>query len=192
MSDPAGAVVSSAPLVLANTGTGAQYQAATSETGNYTFGQLPIGNYTLTVTVPGFKTYIRSNLNVQAASTIREDIILRCRYGCRIGDHHRGSVYATDGNSRSCDQRHQRSSELPADPRRGRPDGQFTRRAQSAGRCSVPDRRAVRGEFHRARKWRSEQHHGGQAWTDQDITNNTAGAAFQAQSTAFRRMPSRK
>ena len=76
VSDPAGAVVSSAPLVLANTGTGAQYQAATSETGNYTFGQLPIGNYTLTVTVPGFKTFIRQNLNVQAASTIREDIIL--------------------------------------------------------------------------------------------------------------------
>ena len=76
VSDPAGAVVSSAPLALANTGTGAQYQAATTETGNYTFGQLPIGNYTLTVTVPGFKTFVRSNLNVQAASTIREDIVL--------------------------------------------------------------------------------------------------------------------
>ena len=76
VSDPAGAVVSSAPLALANTGTGAQYQAATTETGNYTFGQLPIGNYTLTVMVPGFKTFVRSNLNVQAASTIREDIIL--------------------------------------------------------------------------------------------------------------------
>ncbi|HSP66730.1 MAG TPA: TonB-dependent receptor [Bryobacteraceae bacterium] len=76
VSDPAGAVVSSAPLVLANTGTGAQYQAATSGTGNYTFGQLPIGNYTLTVAVPGFKSFIRRNLNVQAASTIREDIIL--------------------------------------------------------------------------------------------------------------------
>jgi hypothetical protein len=76
VSDPAGAVVSSAPLVLANTRTGAQYQAATTGTGNYTFGQLPIGNYTLNVTVPGFKTFIRSNLNVQAASTIREDIVL--------------------------------------------------------------------------------------------------------------------
>ena len=76
VSDPAGAVISSAPLVLANTGTGAQYQAATSETGNYSFGQLPIGTYTLTVTVPGFKTFIRSNLGVQAASTIREDIVL--------------------------------------------------------------------------------------------------------------------
>ncbi len=77
VSDPAGAVVSSAPLVLANTGTGAQYQAATTETGNYSFSQLPIGTYTLTVTVPGFKTFIRSNLGVQAASTIREDIVLQ-------------------------------------------------------------------------------------------------------------------
>ena len=48
VTDPAGAVVANAPLVLLNTNTGNQYQAATSETGNYTFGQLPIGNYTLT------------------------------------------------------------------------------------------------------------------------------------------------
>jgi len=76
VTDPAGAVVASAPLVLLNTNTGNQYQAATSETGNYTFSQLPIGNYTLTVTVAGFKTYVHQNLNVQAASTIREDVAL--------------------------------------------------------------------------------------------------------------------
>ena len=76
VTDPAGAVVANAPLVLLNTNTGNQYQAATSETGNYTFGQLPIGNYTLTVTVAGFKNYVHQNLNVQAASTIREDVSL--------------------------------------------------------------------------------------------------------------------
>jgi len=76
VTDPAGAVISNAPLQLVNTGTGNTYQAATSETGNYTFSQLPIGNYTLTVTVAGFKTYVHQNLNVQAASTIREDVAL--------------------------------------------------------------------------------------------------------------------
>ena len=34
------------------------------------------GNYTLTVTVAGFKNYVHQNLNVQAASTIREDVAL--------------------------------------------------------------------------------------------------------------------
>jgi hypothetical protein len=76
VSDPAGAVVSNAPLELINSGTGALYQAATSTTGNYTFGQLPVGTYQLTITVPGFKTYIRRNLGVQVAQTIRQDVAL--------------------------------------------------------------------------------------------------------------------
>jgi hypothetical protein len=34
-------------------------------------GQLPVGTYPLTVTVPGSKTYIRQNPGVQPAQTIR-------------------------------------------------------------------------------------------------------------------------
>ena len=34
VADPAGAVIANAPLVLLNTNTGNQYQAASSETGN--------------------------------------------------------------------------------------------------------------------------------------------------------------
>jgi hypothetical protein len=33
------------------------YGAASSDAGNYTVPQLPIGDYNLTVAVPGFKTY---------------------------------------------------------------------------------------------------------------------------------------
>lgn len=76
VTDAAGAVVASAPLQLLNTLTGAAYEAGTSATGNYSFVQLPIGNYTLTVTVPGFKTFVHTNLSVQVAQTVREDIVL--------------------------------------------------------------------------------------------------------------------
>src|ERR1700686_2497438 len=71
ISDPAGAVVASAPLELKNSETGTVYQTASSSTGNYTFSQLPAATYTLTVNVPGFKTHVRQNLGVQAAQTIR-------------------------------------------------------------------------------------------------------------------------
>ncbi|MEO5924262.1 MAG: TonB-dependent receptor [Bryobacteraceae bacterium] len=74
--DPAGAVVPNAPMDLINTQTGANYTAQSSATGNYTFAQLPVGRYQMTIAVPGFKTVVRENLGVQVAQTIRVDIIL--------------------------------------------------------------------------------------------------------------------
>ena len=74
--DPAGAAVAGAAVDARNTGTGGQYRVAASATGNYTIPQLPSGSYTLTVSVAGFKNYIREGLMVQAAQTIRIDPIL--------------------------------------------------------------------------------------------------------------------
>jgi len=76
ISDPAGAVVASAVIEARNTETGATYPVASSTTGNYTINQLPAGTYELTVTVAGFKKYIRPGLIVQAAQTIRVDATL--------------------------------------------------------------------------------------------------------------------
>ena len=76
ISDPAGAVVANVPLELKNSETGTPYQASTSSTGNYTFAQLPVGTYQLTVKVAGFKTHVRGDLGVQAAQTIRVDVAL--------------------------------------------------------------------------------------------------------------------
>jgi len=76
ISDPAGAVVANAAVEARNTETGAVYPVAASDTGNYTIVQLPSGNYELSVTVPGFKKYVRSGLVVQAAQTIRVDATL--------------------------------------------------------------------------------------------------------------------
>ncbi|MBV8844319.1 MAG: carboxypeptidase regulatory-like domain-containing protein, partial [Bryobacterales bacterium] len=76
ISDPAGAVVANAAVEARNSDTGAVYPVAASDTGNYTIVQLPSGNYELSVTVPGFKKYVRSGLVVQAAQTIRVDATL--------------------------------------------------------------------------------------------------------------------
>jgi hypothetical protein len=76
ISDPAGAVVSNAPIEARNVDTGALYPAASSSTGNYTFAELPAGNYEISVAVPGFKKYVRQGLTVQVAQTLRIDIVL--------------------------------------------------------------------------------------------------------------------
>jgi hypothetical protein len=74
IADPAGAVVADAPIEIRNVETGVTYQAASTATGNYTLVQLPAGLYELTVTVPGFKKYVRQNIQVQVAQTLRVDV----------------------------------------------------------------------------------------------------------------------
>jgi hypothetical protein len=76
ISDPTGAVIAGAPVQVRNLATGQLFTAATTETGNYTVAQLPVGRYDLTVTFPGFKTYNRSGFSLAAQQTMREDIVL--------------------------------------------------------------------------------------------------------------------
>src|SRR5262249_11352754 len=45
-------------------------------TGNYTLPELPAGRYELSVSVPGFKKYLRQGLALQAAQTYRVDVTL--------------------------------------------------------------------------------------------------------------------
>src|SRR5579864_838007 len=77
VTDPAGAVVVNAPIEARNVNTGAIYQAATTETGNYTLAQLPAGPYELTVTAAGFRKYTRQGLTVENAQTARIDVALQ-------------------------------------------------------------------------------------------------------------------
>ncbi len=76
IADPAGAVVANAAVEIRNVDTGAVYQAGASATGNYTLAQLPAGNYELSVTVPGFKKFVRKNVTVEVAQTYRVDVVL--------------------------------------------------------------------------------------------------------------------
>src|SRR5215467_9015014 len=75
INDPGGAVVPNAPVEVRNTETGAIYQVAASATGNYVV-QLPTATYELSVSAPGFKKYIRENLVVPVAQTLRIDVTL--------------------------------------------------------------------------------------------------------------------
>jgi len=74
--DSAKAVVGGAGIEAKNSESGATYTAATTETGNYTLAQLPAGTYELTVTLPGFKKYIRQNIVVAATQSLRLDVEL--------------------------------------------------------------------------------------------------------------------
>ncbi len=76
VSDPAGAVVAGAKIEASNTASGAKYETASTATGNYTLAQLPAGTYQLTVSMPGFKQYVRQGVVVQVAATFRVNVSL--------------------------------------------------------------------------------------------------------------------
>src|SRR4029078_5923515 len=76
ISDATGAVGANAPVSYKNLDSGQVYSAASSDTGNFTVSQLPIGDYDLTVKVAGFKTYSHTKFHLAAAQTMREDVKL--------------------------------------------------------------------------------------------------------------------
>jgi hypothetical protein len=76
IADPAGAAVPNASIEAKNIETGASYQAVSTTTGNYTISELPVGVYELSVSVPGFKRFIRTGITVMVAQTLRVDVEL--------------------------------------------------------------------------------------------------------------------
>ena len=70
VTDPAGAVVPGATVEAKNTETGVVSSVVSTNTGNYTISQLPIGTYVVTVTAAGFKTYTHTNLAMPAAQVL--------------------------------------------------------------------------------------------------------------------------
>src|SRR4051794_30432438 len=72
--DPSGAVIANAQIQVKNNANGAVFVGTSTDTGNYSVLQVPVGTYDLSATVAGFKTYNRVGLDLAAAQTMRIDI----------------------------------------------------------------------------------------------------------------------
>jgi hypothetical protein len=75
--DPANASIPAASVVVRNLATGAVYEAATTETGNYTVAQLPAGVYEVTVTAAGFAKFTQTGITVQVAQTAPVNVVMK-------------------------------------------------------------------------------------------------------------------
>jgi len=71
--DASGAVVPGAAVELKQPATGRIHQDQTSSTGQFTFGKLDVGEYSLKITVSGFKTIEQSNIRVVSGETVALD-----------------------------------------------------------------------------------------------------------------------
>ena len=78
VTDPSGGTVVGAQVALMNMGTNAVQNFTTTGDGSYQFNNLNPGTYQITVTAPGFKTYVKSNLilRAQLATTVNVELEL--------------------------------------------------------------------------------------------------------------------
>ena len=76
VTDPNGAAVVGATVTATQTGTNFQREATTTDDGNFTITDLPIGEYRLSVKGAGFKESVSPNVTVNVASVTRQDFRL--------------------------------------------------------------------------------------------------------------------
>src|SRR5580704_3822494 len=74
--DSAGAAIVGAQITAQDVDTAATYQALSSSSGSFTFPELQVGPYSVTVKAPGFKTGQRTGVIVQINSTFPLNISL--------------------------------------------------------------------------------------------------------------------
>jgi hypothetical protein len=77
VTDPSGAVIPGAKVVVKNTGTGLQRETETSTDGSYSLPELPIGTYSVTVTQAGFHTFVATGITVDVAAQRRVDAAMK-------------------------------------------------------------------------------------------------------------------
>lgn len=75
VTDPNGAVIPSATVVITNSGNNAKRTVTTNDSGRWIINVLPLGNYRVAVTAPGFETVTQST-TVVTGETGTVDIVL--------------------------------------------------------------------------------------------------------------------
>ena len=76
VTDSTGAALPGAAVRLDNPSTGLNRSSTTTETGDFFFADLPLGSYTLTVTLPGFESRKVDNIEVAVSKTTNINVQL--------------------------------------------------------------------------------------------------------------------
>ena len=77
VSDSTGALIPNAQITLGNPANGTAFHSVSTGTGNYTFPDVPVGTYTLSVEHAGFSKSQYPKVDVQLAVTTRVDVTMK-------------------------------------------------------------------------------------------------------------------
>src|SRR5206468_2660239 len=73
VSDPSGAVIPEVRVSARNTATNAVYETKSTQAGQYTVPNLPVGTYEITFEANGFKKLVRSGITLGVTQAARVD-----------------------------------------------------------------------------------------------------------------------
>ncbi len=76
VTDPSGAVIPNAQIVATNEATGVKFTTTSQGNGDYVFQQIPVGTYTVSATVNGFKSFSASGIIITISQEYVEPIKL--------------------------------------------------------------------------------------------------------------------
>lgn len=76
VADSTGAAIANAKVTVTESNRGVIHQSATNDSGNYTFPDLPPGNYSVTVEASGFKNATQQSINLASNSSTRIDVTI--------------------------------------------------------------------------------------------------------------------
>jgi len=76
IADPNSASIVGATVRIRNEGTGVEIPLKSNDAGAYTSPLLTLGTYTVTVESPGFKTFVRSGIQLIGGSVYRQDAVM--------------------------------------------------------------------------------------------------------------------
>ena len=74
--DPSGAAIPNAQLTITNNATGQARTTNSNDSGLFAFTNIGVGEYKLTVSAPGFQSYLKTGIMVNVAQTLRSDVVL--------------------------------------------------------------------------------------------------------------------
>jgi hypothetical protein len=74
--DPTGAVIPNVAITLTNTATGQERETSSNNSGIYVFSNVGVGHFNLDATAAGFEKFSRTNIDVNTAQTLKEDVDL--------------------------------------------------------------------------------------------------------------------
>ena len=77
VTDPTGAVIANARVTVVNLDTREQREVTSNSSGEYQVSLLPVGRYSITIKVAGFKTSTTNNLSVEAGDRARADAAMQ-------------------------------------------------------------------------------------------------------------------
>lgn len=75
--DSTGALLPGVQVVARNTSTNGQRASVTGEEGSFVISNLPVGNYELSATLPGFKRHVEQNIRLQVDENRRVNVTLQ-------------------------------------------------------------------------------------------------------------------